>query len=314
MLSTAHRQQTQSPPVRLGYVKYLNTLPLVQGLAMCGDVSLHAAVPSHLIDMLVADEIDIGLVSLIDAAKQSEDLALLPVGMIGCDGPTLTVRLFSSVPLYELREVHADTDSHTSTVLLQVLLHEMHGIRTKIVPFDARERVAIRSTDAAIPARPGETSSASSRIAPNSAEIASEWPAAMLLIGDKVVTDSPPAVRYPHQLDLGEAWKKLTGLPFMYAVWMCRRSLTGDARIRLAAALLDRQRRHNATRLDWIVATSAKDRAWPDDLARTYVGSLLRYDVTSEAQSATERFITMAAKLGLCPSRSSGTLPWATIE
>ena len=105
---------TATTPIRLGYVKYLNTLPLVQGLSTCVDVDLRAAVPSHLIDMLDRDEIDVGLISLIDAARAGADLALLPVGMIGCDGPTLTVRLFSSVPLDQLTHIHADTDSHTS--------------------------------------------------------------------------------------------------------------------------------------------------------------------------------------------------------
>ena len=51
---------------------------------------------------------------------------------------------------------------------------------------------------------------------------------ARLLIGDKVVTDAPPTDRYPHQMDLGEAWKDLTGLPFVYAMWMCRGPRTGD--------------------------------------------------------------------------------------
>ena len=41
----------------------------------------------------------------------------------------------------------------------------------------------------------------------------------VLLIGDKVVTDAPPEERYPYQMDLGAAWKELTGLPFVYAVW-----------------------------------------------------------------------------------------------
>ena len=44
--------------------------------------------------------------------------------------------------------------------------------------------------------------------------------AAMLLIGDKVVTREPRGMGF--QLDLGAAWKELTGLPFVFAVWMVR--------------------------------------------------------------------------------------------
>src|SRR5665213_4630797 len=43
---------------------------------------------------------------------------------------------------------------------------------------------------------------------------------ARLLIGDKVVCDEPAGL--PHQLDLGGAWKDLTGLPFVFAAWMAR--------------------------------------------------------------------------------------------
>ncbi|MGE3109173.1 MAG: menaquinone biosynthetic enzyme MqnA/MqnD family protein [Phycisphaerales bacterium] len=291
-------RRSEPDVIRLGYVKYLNTLPLVEGLGACRDVSLHAAVPSHLIDMLEADEIDIGLVSLIDAARSRTELALLPVGMIGCDGPTLTVRLFSSTPIDRIRVVHADADSHTSTCLVSVLLHAMHGVRVTVVPFDARERMPLGPEGRLN----GEGESATA-----------EAPEATLLIGDKVVTDAPSSEKYPYQLDLGEAWKRLTGLPFVYAVWMCTRERAHEERVRLAAALLERQRLHNSTRLDWIVSTRAAERAWPDDLARVYVGSLLRYEVDDAARESAERFLAMSAQLGLCPAPPTGgaSLNWA---
>lgn len=274
-------------PIRVGCVKYLNTLPLIEGLASCLDLSLVTAVPSRLIDLLLSDQIDIGLVSLIDAVRSPEPLVLLPVGMIGCDGPTLTVRLFSSVPLDRVLQVHADTDSHTSVCLMQVVLHRMFGTHPKIVAFDAREHMAVRVA--------GHGTSVHEPLPLSE----SEWPESLLLIGDKVVTDSPPAVRYPHQLDLGEAWKELTGLPFVYATWMCRESRADESGVRLAADLLDRQRRHNATRLDWIVGSRFKERAWPEDLARHYVGSLLRYDVGEKERASVTEFLNGAAELGL---------------
>src|SRR5262249_40517074 len=151
------------------------------------------------------------------------------------DGPTMTVRLFSSVPLERVEAIHADTDSHTSVILAQVLLHKLHGIRPRIIDFDARERVAVSGG----PAAP--------------APALSDWPATVLLIGDKVVTDHPPQGRYTHQLDLGEAWHQLTGLPFVYAIWMCRDADAASQRVAAAAALLDRQRRRNQMRLNWII-------------------------------------------------------------
>jgi hypothetical protein len=59
--------------------------------------------------------------------REDAGLVMLPVGMIGCDGATLTVRVFSRVPMEKVREVHADTDSHTSVVLCRVVLEKLLG-------------------------------------------------------------------------------------------------------------------------------------------------------------------------------------------
>lgn len=267
-------------PLNIACVRYLNTVPLIEGLDKLATCKLIPTVPSRIAGMVESGEADLGLASIIDA--RSGSLALVPAGMIGCDGPTLTVRLFSETPLNEIEAVHADTDSHTSVVLCRLLLSRLYNARPRIVDFDARERIPI-----------GE---------PHTSQTLDEaWPKAVLLIGDKVVTDSPPAVRYPYQLDLGEAWKQLTGLPFVYAMWMCRADRAGDPAIHAAAAILDRQLRHNRTRLDWIVEHSAVEHRWPLDLARKYLMSLLRYEVGDRERTAVSTFLEMAGDEGLTP-------------
>ncbi len=267
---------------RLGAVSYLNTLPLIEGLGKLSDVRLTLTAPSRLIDLLAADEIDLGLASVIDAQRAAGlfegGLALVPCGMIGCDGATMTVRLFSRRPISEVREVRADADSHTSVALLRIILEKRFGVTPVIVDFDAE---AFTSAE----------------------RRADEWPDAMLMIGDKVVTHSPPAGLYPHQLDLGAAWKELTGLPFVYAMWMCRAGIARSELVRAAAAVLDRQRRHNATRLDWIIAARAPLRGWPIDLARTYLHDLLKFEVTSAHRAAVERFFDLAFECGVLSER-----------
>lgn len=268
-------------PIRIACVRYLNTVPLIEGLDRLAGCELVPTVPSQIAAMVDSGSADLGLVSMIDAARFG--LSLLPVGMIGCDGPTLTVRLFSGVPLNQITAIHADTDSHTSIVLCRILLKALHGVRPRIVDFDARERTPVSA--------PGPAK-----------DLDEAWPETVLLIGDKVVTDSPPAVRYPYQLDLGEAWKALTGLPFVYAMWMCREDRAGDELILNAAALLDRQLKHNRTRMDWIVSTRAPEHRWPEDLARSYLGSLLRFSVGRREREAVEKFFAMAAADGLIES------------
>lgn len=271
-------------PIRIAFVRYLNTRPLVEGLEKASGIELLPAAPSHIAGMVRAGEADIGLASIVDAVAGGEPLAVLPVGMIGCDGPTMTVRLYSSVPLDRITHLHADTESHTSVALCQAVLHHRLGRSPEIIDFNARERMAAGGPE--------------------------EWPEAMLLIGDKVVTDSPPAVRYPHQLDLGEAWHEWTGLPFVYASWMCRAGDAGSPEIAAAAALLDRQLRHNLGRLEWLIRTRAPEHHWPGDLAHRYVGELLRYRLGDREREAVGRFFAEAAALGLVPNTPVRWADW----
>ena len=276
-------------PTRLGAVSYLNTLPLIEGLGACADLDLTLAAPSRLLPMLESGGVDLALAPVVDALRSGPELEAVAAGAIGSDGATLSVRLYSAEPFDRVARVHADADSHTSVALAKLILKDRYGATPEFVDFDARERV--------------ETSGE-----------AVEWPTAMLMIGDKVVTDSPPAVRYPHQIDLGEAWRERTGLPFVYAVWMRRAGEPMTGRERAALRILDRQRRYNATRLDWIVTRRAPERRWPADLARDYLGRRLRYEVGPEQRRAIDRFLEDAVAAGaLADAPGRRPLRWASL-
>ena len=275
--------QPTPAPTRIAAVQYLNTVTLIEGLETWNGCTLVKAVPAKIAPMLTERHADIGLASIVDALNPDNDLALIPSGMIGCDGPTLTVRLFSSVPIDQIIRVHADTDSHTSIMLADLLLRELHGITAEFVEFDARERMSIAQDRS---------------ISPDEA-----WPQTLLIIGDKVVVDSPPAIRYPHQIDLGEAWHTLTNLPFVYACWMCRASDMGTTMIDEAAAMLERVRLRNDQRLDWLVTREAKTHNWPGDLARTYIGQLLSFNVDDRARQAVELFATKLKQHGILDAK-----------
>ena len=269
-------RETWRPPIRIGVVSFLNTLPLIDGLQNLSDLELRYTVPSLLLDLLLQDEVDLALCSSIDYQRSEAPLVVVPAGLLGCDGSTLTVRLYSARPLDQIGEVHCDTNSHTSIVLMQILLKERYGVEPRLIEFDAREHVADNKPI--------------------------DWPQAMLLIGDKVVTDSPPAIRYPHQLDLGAAWVKHTGCPFVFALWLAKRHAEGDL-IATAAAILDRQRRRNAHRLDLIVHRRARPRGWPVDLAGGYLKQKLAFGFTDARRRGLELFFDKACEHGLVGRR-----------
>ncbi|MBL8765008.1 MAG: menaquinone biosynthesis protein [Phycisphaerae bacterium] len=257
---------------RIGFVRYLNTVPLVEGLEAWSGVGLLPGAPAELADMLREGRADVALVSLVDALGPRGSLTLLPEGMIGCDGPTLTVRVFSRSPLDRVSQLAVDRESHTSVALARLVLEYRHGTRPEIGVFTAPDAGAWEGA-----------------------------PESVLLIGDKVVNAAPPERLYPHQLDLGAAWHELTGLPFVYAVWMCRAGEESSATVRTAREVLERQRRRNRMRLDWLIAKHAPGHGWPVELASRYVKEYLRYEVGPREREAVGRFAVLARELGVLP-------------
>lgn len=258
---------SQSPPPRppvLGCVSFLNARPLIDGLDGRPDLVVRYDVPSRLLDDLNGGEVDLALCPVVDYQLADAPLRIVPVGGIGCDGPTLTVRLFSRVPWDRVTELHADTDSHTSVILAQLVLRERFESRPTVVSLDRT-------------AAPGDL------------------PDTVLLIGDKVVTNAPPSGVYEFELDLGEQWKAMTGRPFVFAIWMSR----PGAALGNAPELLDAQRKINAHRIDAIVASCAADAGWPDALAAEYLGRLLRYETGPAELDAIAHFYRLAAEHGL---------------
>lgn len=259
--------------LRVGCVSFLNAIPLIDGIDGLHDVSVNYDVPSALLSQLEQGNVDVALCPVIDFQRSEVPLEVIPAGGIGCNGPTLTVRIYSRVPIASATSIAADTDSHTSVVLMRVLLKELFDIEPAIVPFDA-------NTD------PSQS---------NDAQVDTQT---MLLIGDKVVTRAPSDEAYPHQLDLGEAWHDLTGLPFVFAVWMVRQ----DGTLGKLPQLLDDARKRNVERIDELVERHAASHDWPQDIAKKYLGHWLRYEIGDAQLEAMELFYSKAHAHGFLPA------------
>ena len=248
--------------LRVGSVSFLNAKPLIYGLERDPGVDLSLEVPSRLLEGMRTKRYDVALLPVIDYQRM-EGLRLLTAGGIGCDGPTLTVRIFSRVPIGDVRTLACDTDSHTSVALARVVLAEAYGVTPEFVPLSRNPHT--------------------------------EWSTARLLIGDKVVSEEPAG--FPHQLDLGEAWKRLTGLPFVFAAWMAR----GDVELYDLPSRLERVKREGLRNAGRIAGREAPPRGWPVDVALRYLTEYLRFDVGGDQLAAIERFHSLAYRHGVIP-------------
>jgi chorismate dehydratase len=248
----------------IGCVSYLNAKPLVDGIDDESGLQLTSDVPSRLLRQLLDGATDIALVPIIDYQTSSEELCIVPSGAIGSDGETLTVRVFSNTPFPNVERVMVDGDSRTSVALLEVIFNDVFDLRPVVSPLSSE----------------GYGSGL-----PDSVD-------AVLLIGDKVVNAAPDL---PHQLDLGEAWNNLTGMPFVFATWMAR-STTDLGNL---PGILARQRDANRHRIPEIAGKHAEPAGWPVDLAEHYLGSLLRYELGQRELKAVTTFWNRCHELGI---------------
>lgn len=261
----SRRRQTLSPIQSygaLGVVSFLNARPLWRTLERRPELTICPAVPSRLAAMLAEGKCDVALLPVVDYWRGRRRLVRVSDACIASDGETMTVRVFSRVAPEQIQRLHADADSHTSLILAQVLWRQMHARRLEIVPWAAGDQR--RDSDVL----PGEIE-------------------AVLLIGDKVVTAAPGG--FPFQVDLGEAWKRLTGLPFVFAAWYGSKDRDHAA----LARLLEEARDAGTVQADSIAADEAPRRGWPVATASRYLREHMRYTLTPAMRAGMDRFFSL---------------------
>ncbi|MEA3545488.1 MAG: menaquinone biosynthesis protein [Thermodesulfobacteriota bacterium] len=190
-----------SSELTLGSIPYLNCVPFFYHLKKNGfRGKLVTGVPSELNQMLQRGELDASPSSSFEYARNWRDYFILPDHSISSVGTVRSVLLFSPVELAELEgcKVAMTGESATSINLLRIIFREFVGLKcvTDWVPDVSIETL-----------------------------IAQGQPA--LLIGDRALRLSLQLPEGVKTYDLGELWFRYTGLPFVFALWMVRRTVLG---------------------------------------------------------------------------------------
>lgn len=181
--------------IKVGIVSYLNTRPLVYGLKLApisNDIELIEETPARLADMLINDEIDLGLVP-VAVIPQMKECFIAGDYCIGTETEVASVCLFSEVPLNEIQRVYLDYESRSSVALLKWLMREYWGIQPEIIQAtNDSYRKEIKGMTAG------------------------------LVIGDRAFEQRKVSTFI---YDLASEWRAITGLPFVFAAWISNKPL-----------------------------------------------------------------------------------------
>ena len=266
--------------MRLGRIPWINCYP-VYGAIDRGLVSMPAdlisGTASELNELLAAGELQVSAVSAVEYARNAAMYHLLPDLAITCDGPVHSVALFSKRPIEMLTgcTVLLSASSRTSVLLLDLLCRHRWGIRPRFAT--ARAEAADLRTLGALPHE------------------------AVLVIGDAALHLSTQSA-YPVRVDLGEAWKAWTGLPFVFAVWAARRDTAADAAAQVHQQLLQ-SRAWGLAHLDELAAEAAQNTGVSETLCRAYLGDL-DYALSYRHLAGLTDFFRRLTQDGLVPDGS----------
>jgi len=187
-------------------VSYLNTTPFIYGIQQKlpdSEFELALEHPAKCASVLLEGKVDIGLVP-VAALPELEGYQIISDYCIGCNGEVETVCLYSDVPLSEIQTIYLDYQSKTSVNLIKILAKELWKINPTWKEADTHYIDNIT----------GKT--------------------AGLVIGDRTFD---LVEKYRYTFDLGVEWKRLTGLPFIFACWVAKKEVPNGVKTKFNEAL-----------------------------------------------------------------------------
>ncbi|MDP6630199.1 MAG: menaquinone biosynthesis protein [Kiritimatiellia bacterium] len=170
-------------PLVFAAAPYLNAAPLTEAMRNRSDVTLIEQAPSTLSALLASGRADAALVPVVDLLYDA-DLAMIGGLGVSADGKVASVLLECDGPPAAVKRLAGDPRSHTSNLLAQLLLRDHWKSRPDLICDE------------------------------------SGTPDATVIIGDRALC---LPVSGKTRYDMAETWQQMTGLPFVFAVWACRK-------------------------------------------------------------------------------------------
>jgi len=183
--------------LKISVVSYLNSKAFVLALKnspLSDQFEISLDIPSDCATKLLNDQVNIGLVpvAILPLLKSGQ---IISDYCISADGPVASVLLLSEKPIHAVEKIILDYQSRTSILLARILANKSWNIKPDWLKGEPGFENNIKGSTAG------------------------------LIIGDRALFLKD---RFPYSYDLSDEWKKLTGLPFVFACWVANKSLDPD--------------------------------------------------------------------------------------
>jgi len=211
---------------------------------------LHDA-PARLTEKLLSGEADAALIPVVDLFAHPSLQMVDDIGLCA-DGNVTSVLLKCFRPLRDVKSVAADRASHTSNILTEILLARHFHVDAAVRQFE----------------KPDEADAA-------------------VVIGDRALCSEPaPFGDY----DLAGEWNSMTGLPFVFAVWACRKD---SENAKAMAAVLRESLRRGMEKIGEAALSESGRSGIPLEQCRNYIEHIINYQFGKREHESMQLFKNM---------------------
>lgn len=279
--------------LRIAAIRFLNPAPLMwdfeheprkSALAAC--YRLESMMPAQCAERLALpaghpDAADIGLIP-IAALATTPGLKIVPGCAIASKGNIRSLLLIrrASQPIAGILTVAADTSSRATLAYTQILFHLWNNPNAGFFQHAPDLDAMLAERDAAILI--GDP--------------------ALFALEDRESREARTGEKLVYH-DLAEEWIRLTGVPWISAVWAIRESsLTASGRsMEEIAADFTASRDRGLANIDLLVEEWSEKLPLPAETVRNYLTRNIFYTLDEECRTGLKTFYRLAAKFGILP-------------
>lgn len=246
---------------KISIVNYTNTLPFKWAIKrdpIMDLIDLQEDIPSICAQKLKFKQVDLALVPVALIAEL-DNYFIETNYCIGADGNVDSVKLYSRVPLEQIKTVTLDYQSKSSITLSKVLFKNHWKLSPQFIEAKPGFENEINGANAAV------------------------------VIGDRTFSLNG---KFEYEFDLAGEWKKFTGLPFVFAAWISTEKLDEEFIKQFDSVLkygIDHT--HEAIEAAWPLSDLSKEQTVE------YLTKRIDYNLDQEKLKALDLFIQYIRQL-----------------